>query len=205
MRNRSKLLLAGLTAALMLATAVSTASAGRLEISEREFRAIWSSLTFDPDVGGSVICPVTLGGSFHSRTIRKTINALIGAITSAAVGACGAGTSATVLTATLPWHLTYNGFEGRLPTITGIRLLLIGAAFQVQSDATCLARTDVAEPAGGTVAISGGQATTIRADENFQIDLDTPGFICDLAGDASFSGTGNVRTPSNGLLFIRLI
>ena len=215
MRTRSKLLLTSLIAAIALASAIATATASVFEISHLDFRATWATLTFRNDIGTTIICPVTLEGSFHRHGIlNKVPRSRIGAITNADVrdSSCTeAGAGATVLKETLPWHLQYNGFTGILPNIGTVRLLLIGAAFRIRSGGgiTCLARTTTTEPAGGD-ALTGGalangrrQITRIRADSSFQID--TEGAFCDLGGDAGFSGEGEVRARDGGLLFVRLI
>ena len=210
MRNRSKLLLAGLSAALVLATAVGTASANRLSVSELEFRINWAALTFSADdLAQRITCGVTLLGRFHSRTITKTAGLLIGNVTSATIGVCTGDTGATVLQATLPWHVTYRNFAGRLPAITGVGLNLINASFQVRTEdgSNCLARTTTTEPGVGIANVASGQVSTLTAEPNSQIDItDLPEtFLCDLGGDSSFNGTGDVRTPAGGLVFISLI
>jgi hypothetical protein len=86
---------------------------------------------------------VTLEGTFAGRTIPKVTYTLMGRITEARVGTraeCTGG-EATVLRETLPWHIRYNGFEGRLPNITNIRTLVADASFRVfdaPSNAICL-------------------------------------------------------------------
>jgi hypothetical protein len=196
MRNRSKLLLSALTAAFVLSMAVGSASANRLSLSAQDFDARWSSLIFTSDAGSSLTCPVTLQGSFHSRTIAKVPNALIGFVSRASVrgqnsaGNCTGGT-ATVLTATLPWHITYRSFTGTLPNITGVNILLVNASFQIQpaGSLTCLARTTTTNPAIGTVNVSGGRATSLTAEENAGIPLTGAGGFCAFGGQGHFTGT----------------
>jgi len=209
MRTRSKALLAAFGASLLLALAVSSASANRLSVNEQNFRINWAPLTFSADdVGLSAACNVTLAGSFHSRTITKTLNSLIGFINRGTVNTCSAGDSATILQATFPWHVQYGGFQGTLPAITGIRLNLIRASFQVDIDGTvCLAATTQTEPGSGIVnrTTATGQTATLAADASRQIDL-AGGFFCDIAGDSSFAGTAQVRNAAGtGLIFITLI
>lgn len=188
MHKRSKLLFAAITAILVLAVAVGSASATRFGLSNRTYRATWSSLVLNP---GEVRCPVTLEGSFHSSTITKVIGALIGYTTRAIVNspACTGG-GATILIETLPWHNTYGGFIGPLPTISGILLNLINASFQVRLNlfgVTCLARSTAASPATGTVLIgAGGVVTGLRANPESRIPL-TGG--CAFLGNATFEGT----------------
>src|SRR5215218_2848212 len=123
MRNRSKLLLTGLCASIVLASAVSTASANRLSVNETGFTITWSALTFNA-AGNTVACPVSLGGAFHNRTIAKVPRALIGRVTAARInGACSGGT-ATILSETLPWHVQYSSFSGTLPRIATVVIRL---------------------------------------------------------------------------------
>jgi len=133
MHTRSKLALAGLAATLLMAFAVNSASANHLSVSSQNFRLVWTALTFFGEGTGStentIICPVTLEGSFHSSTLAKVIGALIGHVTRATVvGTSCTGGRATILQETLPWHVTYEGFSGTLPRITAVRLLLRNTA-----------------------------------------------------------------------------
>jgi hypothetical protein len=143
MMRKSKLLLVALTATALLGAMVSSASARNLSVDEQSFRITWTSLELvDPFFGIGVRCPVTLEGSFHYRTIVKTLRSLIGLVTRAIVNnaGCAAG-HATVLTETLPWHVTYEGFTGTLPNITSLITLLAEPAFRIeQSGINCLAR-----------------------------------------------------------------
>lgn len=144
MRSRV-LLFAMLGAAALLGTVVTDASARNLSFNELGFRIVWVELNFtEPIFRIGVHCPVTLEGSFHSRTAAKTIGALAGFVTRAVINsaACRGG-HASILTETLPWHSTYEGFTGTLPRITGVRFLLGEADFRMEIPAVginCLAR-----------------------------------------------------------------
>jgi hypothetical protein len=150
MKNRSKLLLALLGAAIVLAAAVGTASATRLASSGLSQRAVWRSSNFTSS------CPVTLEGTLHSRTMTKISGLLVGYITRAIVGEANCtGGSARALTETLPWHDQYVSFAGTLPNITSFATNIVRASFQVAasvlgSTVTCLYVTSQAEPAIGT-------------------------------------------------------
>ena len=196
MRNRSKFVLMGLMAALMLAAAVSSASANQLGVNEDDILITWNPLRFTAG-GQTISCPVILHGSFHSRTIDKSPGSLDGHITSAAVtdASCTNG-RATVLTADLPWHVQYDSFEAELPEIESITVRLIGARFAVDPTGSlpaCLAGTDTTDPGIGIANLDGeGRVTGMRADESRTIDLGG-GFLCEIAGSSRFAGTGAVR------------
>jgi hypothetical protein len=170
--RHTKLILAGLTATVFMAFAVTSASANRLSITNHNFRVVWTSLEFQGTGGGfaAVLCPVTLEGSFHYNTIVKSLGALIGHVSRASVNSAGCtGGRATVLTASLPWHVQYQGFSGRLPNIERVRLLLANAAFLIEVTAIlhffCLSRTSVEHPAAGEANVEpGGNITSLQPD-----------------------------------------
>lgn len=204
MHKRSKPIFAGLAAAMLMALAVDSASARNLSVNEQSIRAVWTPITFAAG-GNSARCNLTLEGSFHYRTLVKRESALAGFITRAIITTC-TGASATVLTATLPWHLTYNGFTGTLPNITTLRLNIIGVSFNVRPEGSvaCLARSTAANPARAIATLGvGGSVTGLRADETAQIPLE--GFFCSFAGEGSFVGTGSPSALGGGSLVVRLI
>jgi hypothetical protein len=176
MHARTKLALAGLTATLLMALAVSSASANRLSISNQQFRWVWSPLTFIGEGGAelTVRCPVTLEGSLHERTIVKTLGALVGYVTRGIAGGteppCTGGT-VTVQAGTLPWHVTYEGFTGRLPTITRVRLLLRTVAFAATIlTVLCLYKENGTAQAAGELNVeAGGNANTLTADHGMRL------------------------------------
>lgn len=189
MRKSVKLILTGLAASLLLAAMVSSATASRLSTSNQNIRATWTSLEFASAV--VVRCPVTLEGSFHTRTIAKVARSLIGAITKAVVNRerCTNGTGSTfngveryngtTTPNTLSWHLTYESFRGTLPSIESIRVLLqrfrfgieaIGCAVQVGAE-TDNVSADAALGAGGAITsltptAGRNTATIIRTDRD---------------------------------------
>lgn len=192
MYNRSKLLLAGLAATVCLAFAVSTASANRIATSEPSFRQMFSALVFEA-AGHNVTCAVTLEGSFHSRTMAKVLEALVGYVSRAVVALPCTGGSARVLTETLPWHIRYQGFTGTLPTITGIKFGLVNAAFRITepNGTACLAKTEPLHQALGIVNVgAGGAVTGLTVEENTRIPL---GGLCAFVGEGRFSGTSTVK------------
>ena len=106
MRTYVKLILGAATAAVVLGAAVSSASARRIEVSSQRFHQVWTSISFAGEFA-TTTCPVTLEGSFHSKTTSKVAGQLVGYISRVTVGnaSCTAGHS-TALTETLPWHIT---------------------------------------------------------------------------------------------------
>jgi hypothetical protein len=140
MRPHVKLMLAALTATLVMGLAVSSATAGRLSTSNTRFRVTWNQLRLGDEAGGlAQTCRVTLEGSFHSATIRKIAGTLIGAITKGIVDSNNCrGTNEphrlTIQQETLPWHLTYESFSGTLPNITAIQFLLRRYDFAISAN-----------------------------------------------------------------------
>lgn len=193
MRTRSKLLrvtLAALATAAMLTIAVGTADATRLEFPnwERGFRIVWNPLTLS--AGSTIIrCPVTLEGTFTTRSIVKIPGQRVAAVTAAASNGCP-GVNFTLLTTSLPWSMTYNSFTGTLPRIETVKLNLIGMAFQLEtSGISCLATTRTERPFRGIATVNSGEIRTFTAEEGSSIET-SGGFFCGFSGPASFSGTG---------------
>jgi hypothetical protein len=203
--------LAGMTAALVLLLAVGSASAGKLSISNQRIRAVWSALEFR-NATVAVRCPVTLEGSFHSGTIRKIRDALIGYITRATAhsAACTNG-HARFLQETLPWHMTYFLFEGTLPRISMIlaKVIGLGVLLEIMMLAECLYGSTAARPIGLELRLNTttGQVTSVRPQELFALTL-----IEDLGGLETcpdpflLGGTGTVTLLGNvNAISIRLI
>ena len=157
-----KLLLTVVGATVLLGALISTASANHLSSSTQSFSARWTSFEF---IGGfgSMRCSLTLEGSLHSRTINKTPELLIGFITRASIGPCPSG-SATILQASLPWHVRYASFAGTLPNIANITTRIIGLAYQIREPSfgiTCLLTSTAASPAAATYTLTSGSVTRI--------------------------------------------
>lgn len=200
MRTRSKILLAALTAALVLGAAIGSASARRIETSEQKFLVRWAPLVFNGAFNINISCPVTLDGSFHSKTLSKVSGQLVGYVTEVSVGppaSCNGG-SATIL-GPLPWHIRYDRFEGTLPAITGIRVQLVGAAFLVATSVgSCLYRSNASKPAFGIVRVgAGGAVSGLQADSSASIEEPAAEneFLCPPSG--RFEQTGSVTVPNS--------
>lgn len=205
MRHSSRTVIAGLTAALALALSVGSASANRLSYSEQAFRIIWTRLIFSESGGGFPInCPVTLEGTFHEHTFAKTRDLLAGYITNAVVNNAGCSEGhATILRASIPWHVTFQSFTGTLPAITGVRYNLIGAAFQIEPGfgLSCLASSSARSPAAGNASREmGGNITSLQPDSSLAIPV--TGALCPESG--IFSGSGEVFVQGSSERRVRL-
>jgi phospholipase/lecithinase/hemolysin len=196
MQNRSKLLLAALTATLMLSVAVTSASAGRLSVNTRNFTITWSRLQWSTTGGiGPIRCPTTLSGSFHSNTIAKVRGALIGLINRGTYNTAGCtGGRSTVNQEALPWHIRYNAFRGTLPNITGLDLAVVGAKVTLESGGiTCTTQTTATNPLVFVRNVSSGVSSSVTPDSNATIPL-RGSFFCGFAGNWSISETSTTAT-----------
>jgi hypothetical protein len=217
MRTPARILFGALAAALVLASAVSTASARRFELSNQSFRLVWAHLIFQGG-GAEVECPVTLEGSFHSRTLSKVSGQLVGYITRAIVahpcekneGWALNGVEVTPSGAspqTLPWHIQYNSFSGTLPTISLIRVALIDASFLVEVfNITCLYRSTQTKPQFGNINVVAGQATSMDAlPENRVPKAAGQSILCPAEGELSGNATIRLQGSTTTLIFVRLV
>jgi hypothetical protein len=132
-----KLLLAAIGATAVFAVLTATATARSLSSTSQFVRAQFRELDFE-GAFGHTMCQVTIEGSLHSRTIAKVRDSLLGYVTAAGIGPCSVG-KATMLTETLPWHITY---------ITSGRFRVIGASHRVITPIgeNCLARSTAEAP-----------------------------------------------------------
>jgi hypothetical protein len=135
MLRPTKTLMASLTVVVALLACVTTTSANNISQSSRTFRGTWAPLRIiDRELfgtEGTVSCNVTLEGSFHSSSIRKVARAQVGYISRAVMGSPCTGGTASILSGTLPWHLTYDSFTGTLPNITKVQFGLSDAGLSV--------------------------------------------------------------------------
>jgi hypothetical protein len=129
--------LTALTTALLLASAVTAASARNLSVSSQNFRAVWTNLETTNEIGEPAVrCSVTLEGSFHSRTLPKVARLLIGAVTRFNIAACTNGRLTPGTQVPLA-HLTYESFTGTLPDISRIGFLLSRIALLMEVPGFC--------------------------------------------------------------------
>jgi hypothetical protein len=180
-RHTKTLTILTLVTAILAAT-VGTASARRLALSSNAIRAIWNELRFSAS-GTEISCRLTLEGSLHERTIDKAPESLIGYITRAgSFGICSA------LTESLPWHLRYAFFEGRLPDIASIDTKITLMNFQISfAGVTCLYTTSATSPA--TLRFSRNTATRAITGVSAGGNIRSNTFGCPNGG---FAGTGTV-------------
>jgi hypothetical protein len=187
MHTRIKPLFVALTAALIFGAAVS-ASATRLASSSDTFRTAFARLEWVSNFFFTIQCQFTVEGRYHSRTISKVNESLIGYVTSAYFGSCTGGSFA-VAGESLPWHVRYRGFTGTLPRIETITQGIIGARFRM---GTCELTTSASSPGIYTLNHEfGGIITEVRASGN----VVTSGSFC--PSSIQLGGTG-VPTDQTG-------
>jgi hypothetical protein len=193
MRNRSKLLLVALTAALALGALVGTTSATRFSTRvQQSVRATWSSFIFNTALG-SITCAVTLEGSFHSRTFSKVAEALIGYVTNAQLNTCNG--TASFLTEGLPWLVRYESFEGTLPGITALKVRVVMMRWQVvQAGLTCQYQSSPTSPVRAIIhtgSVSGRM-------ENIQLNESAVIGTTGMCGNGFLRGTSGIVTILGG-------
>ena len=189
--------LAKITVTLTIATAtlaacITTASANHLSSSTQSYSSRWTSAEF---IGGfgTVHCSLTVEGTLHTKTSTKTAGALMGFVTRASLGPCATG-SATILQASLPWHVRYASFEGTLPRITSISTNAVGVAWQIREPTfgiTCLTLSTAASPVTGQWNLTSGSVTSVGLGGSIPC--------------GSFTGSLGGRSTSNSAQTITLI
>jgi len=202
MASRWKVILPALGAALVLSAGVGVASAGRLSLSNRSFRATWAPLKYQ---GGeiNVDCNVTIEGSFHSSTIAKVVGTLVGYITRATVQRpCTGGfwyylngvevLEGVTLANTLPWHIRYRSFTGTLPNIQKVGLDIIDYSFLIGTVfiPNCLYRSTAARPIQWNLVREAGGSITSVEEPATQIPLREGGAGC--PAEITFTGNGRL-------------
>jgi hypothetical protein len=211
MQTRSTFSVVALAAVMVMALTVSLASARRFGLSNQTFRAIWTLLRFEIEGTATIECPVTLEGSFHSRTLSKVSGQLVGYVTRAFVRGglteCLNTGNVRANTETLPWHIQYNSFIGTLPSISEINFEIIGADVNVDPSSiflpNCRIRSEQAHPAQILLIIT-GDVKIVRPDPVRKIPL--PG-VCEFGGEANLRGTGEtfVQGSTTTRVAIRLV
>ena len=216
MHTRAKLILVSFVAAVALAALVGTASAQRFETSSTTVRATFPRLRFSTEVGvggPEATCPVTLEGSFHSRTIVKTGESLVGYLTRAIINEprCtlnGGVEAVSIQQASLPWHIRYESFVGSLPNITRVNLRVSSMGLTIRvSGVNCLIKSTVARPVRGSATrnTTTNQITSISVNTEAPIPRFEGSFLCPTEG--IFQGEAAIRVlgSSTTLIFLRLV
>jgi hypothetical protein len=207
----------GLTASLLLLLVQGSAEAQRFETTNTSVRVTFPNLRFSNTVGTGgveVTCPVTIEGTFHSRTITKTGEQLVGYVTRAIINEprCvffNGAEGVSIQTSSLPWHIRYESFTGPLPEITRIQLRdalmgLILRAFGVG----CLFKSTVASPVRGWAERNPTtkQVTNLTIERNTAIPrFEGSTFLCPSSGIFEGSGAVRVLGSTTTLVFILLI
>jgi hypothetical protein len=189
MVNRSRFVLA-LAAALVLAGAstamgnrgvdfsVAEGELGRVRLEARSF-----SLTH-PELEEPLLeCEVVFTVSLH-RSIAKSAGALAGAVNEWSARNCRYGT-VILLSASLPWHITYVSFTGTLPSISSLRLQINNMSLLVNAFggfARCLYSGNI------QLTSRGSPITEFRIDETIGFPL-----AVRLSGSAICPETVNVN------------
>jgi hypothetical protein len=215
MRIRARLGLCSLAATILLGALVGTASAQRFEISNQGIRATFPALRFAERLAGGgpeARCPVTLEGTFHSRTIAKVLESLIGYLTRSIINRprctfIGGVMDVDLKEFSLPWHIRYDGFIGTLPRIElmGMRFILL--EFNLRIVTTCEYRSSVRNPARLLFRrnLTTGQVNELVANNSATIPWIGGEVLC--PGSVILEGEGAVRLLGSGtvLIFMRLI
>jgi hypothetical protein len=207
MRTRSKLLLAGLAAALVLCAAIGTADARRFELSEQHIRATWAEFTLTDTSLFKSVCPVTIEGSFHSRNLSKVSGQLIGYITVALTNKNGCKPEFSFRSLwfdengieNLPWHVRYDSFSGTLPAIVSIRIQLIGMGVKFVGT-TCEYLSSAASPAYWRLSLEAGRVTQVSWVETTRI----PRINGACLERGQVAGNGQMRVLNTTLTFITI-
>jgi hypothetical protein len=194
-----------LALACTLALAAGVADAQELEFpnGERGFRVRWASLEFEA-AGATVRCPVTLEGTFRSRTITSA-GIPIADVTGARSAACTGG-SLTLLAETLPWRVRYTSFTGVLPNIAGIKLALENAniAGQPTGFPRCTARTTETEPIRLTANVRNLELVSVESEAAAGIRL-AGEFLCSFSGSAHVRGLAGPVTTLDGYETVHVV
>jgi hypothetical protein len=202
MRNRSVPALAALVAVGAMCIAAGLASAGRLSVSNKTIRALWSNVEMyvtNPGEEGTQygnICQLTLEGSFHSSTMRKIAGALVGYITRAPIAACrDPDIVVSVLREALPWHVRYQGFTGTLPRISGLSVAIVGMSleFFVAEGLRCLIRSTTLNPAIASIEVREGVMGRFTWNSE-RVIPHAEVFFCALNGELHMRGASTTTT-----------
>jgi len=152
--------------AMALLVPAGAAVARSLSLTESEYQIQWidnaGRLEFRSNFGlPPVTCRFTMAGRYIARTLSKVAGAVIGRVESASVETSGASSGrcrngeATILSATLPWDITYKSFFGTLPRIRDVVVHIPSFSVRVswEGNLICLYRSEASEPFIGFIAV----------------------------------------------------
>ncbi len=203
--------------AMILLSLAGVAGATHLSINEREFQIQWvdqaGRLEFRSNLGlPPVTCNFTLAGRFSGGTFAKSRGARIGTVESASVERGGASSGicrngeATILSATLPWSVTYQSFFGTLPRIRDLVVNIVNLSVRVSFEGSliCLYRSEASEPVVGFIAVdpaSGSAGPFSPEGEIVSSDA-----ACNMLGARlNLGGPGGYESRHGAVVTIRLI
>lgn len=190
--RRLRAIAAALAVAAVLACAVGSTSAGRLSVSTRNFKIVWANLELSTNfIVGTIRCPVTVEGSFHSATIRKVEGAPVANLFRVRA-VCTSG-RATLNQEVLPWTLVYERFFGTLPLVASINFKLLRVRALMDIGENFCGFTTTAENPAVVRANLGPSISSLAFEELRQIPLvnHPGGFLCGLASGI-IRGAGTV-------------
>jgi hypothetical protein len=192
MRAPSRLLLATLAAAAVLAAGAATACASRLSVNEQSWRMVWQPAVMSIEGIATASCNITLDGSFHSRTFTKA-RAVMARSNLRFSGVSCTGTAVTLLPEALPWELVYDSFSGTLPSISQLNWLLRSVAFRIEDEfgGICLYWAQMRAPIPSSMRLGAGGTAGELVASTTSISRWTGPPACELLR-AQFSGTARL-------------
>jgi hypothetical protein len=192
MSRTNRALLTALASMLAIVAIVGIASARTLRVDEPEFEWAWTERTpFTIRYGGREIgCPLTLRGNFNAATIAKSLGRGIAVLREKAEAPERCPRGSMLIVSGIPaLEVRYEGFEGTLPNITGIRVSIPGMRYLVREFIVCEYLPPAERPLRATIArAAGSELTTVTPESGTRFESTTP-LSCP---PASFSGAGTV-------------
>jgi hypothetical protein len=196
----------GLAIVIGLAVFADAASATRFAFSSATFRDVYHEMTFGEESRFmTVICPVTLEGSLHSRTLSKVSGSLVGYVSTARVAEASCrGGRARFDSESLPWEIAYESFTGFLPEIERVRYVYFGLKTEreartiIGSTITCIYRSSIIEPVIWTVVTVNGVITKTDVSGRIRPTAESPSGCprLDLSAEGEHTVAGETRTIS---------
>ncbi len=188
MRTTERALLIALTSTLAIVAIAGTATGRSFRFDEPEFEWAWTAFTIRYNAR-EVSCPLTLQGRFNATTIAKNIGRGIGIIREKVEAPEMCTRGSTLIVSGIPaLEVRYEGFEGTLPDITGIRVAIPGLSYTVREFITCEYIPPGERPLRARIAVAGGRLTTITPESGTMFESTNPRVCL----PATFSGAGTI-------------